>query len=145
MTLVERIITGFLPIDSYDKIDSLITKLKESGVRLEGAVDLKIRFIISDRKVLGYYLAKYFGQTPGNIDKLPHSSKKKNKKVFYGCKAQDAYIKKNKEERKKRLSTTDEEWRKMKHKLPTVEFEGDEKVKYLDKTHIIYTPMGNKR
>lgn len=43
MTLVERIITGFLPIDSYDKIDSLITKLKESGVRLEGAVDLKIR------------------------------------------------------------------------------------------------------
>ena len=143
MGLIERIITQFEPIDTHEKVDALIEMLKEKGVPLDDALNLKIKFKISKQVVLRYYLAKYFGLTTGEQGSI-HPHQKHNKKIYYGCSDQDDLIKKNKEERRKRLKTTNEEWRKQKHKLPIVEDNTTEGVKYIDRAKIIYTPMGGK-
>ena len=108
MGLIERIITQFEPIDTHEKVDALIEMLKEKGVPLDDALNLKIKFKISKQVVLRYYLAKYFGLTTGEQGSI-HPHQKHNKKIYYGCSDQDDLIKKNKEERRKRLKTTNEE------------------------------------
>lgn len=148
MSNIDNIIRKFEPIDSNNKVDSLISAIKQQGIEIDNIVELKIKFKIADAKVLGYYLSKYIGTTPGNIgvrskNRFPKINK--HKKVYYGCDAQEEYIKKKRKDRNKRLSETDDEWRKVKHKLPIVEFEGEVGVRYGGRAHIIYTPMGNKR
>jgi hypothetical protein len=148
MGKVDGFIRQFEPLDTHEKIDALVETLKSNGIALDDAIGLTIRFKIAKQNVLRYFLAKYFGLTTGE-KVIPYNRFKSNhkKKIYYGCKEQEDYIKKQKEERRKRLKTTNEEWRKHKHNLPIVENNTNEGVVYTERTKIIFTPMGgmNKR